>query len=211
MEAKSGVTLGMSMTEKQGGSDVRTNSTVAAPLDPSRREPGDLFALTGHKWFTSAPMSDGFFTLAYTDHGLACFLVPRWLDGKLRSATPIPLPPLPPPPPPPQSPLPLSIASCLAAHSYPTPSATLGERNAGLQFLRLKEKLGDKSNASSEVEYRAAKGWLVGEGKIGPRFATTTTSTTSTTTTISTTTTDNYDHHHHHHHLLIRRLHQHLS
>ena len=124
MDSKTGVTVGMSMTEKQGGSDVRTNSTVASPLDPSRREPGDLYSLTGHKWFTSAPMSDGFFTLAYTESGLSCFLVPRWVQG---------------------------------------------ERNKGLQFLRLKDKLGDKSNASSEVEYRAAKGWLVGQEGQGIR------------------------------------------
>ena len=76
---------GMSMTEKQGGSDVRANTTRATPLRPG----GSEYELSGHKWFTSAPMSDGFLTLAQTGpdgsnsgSGLSCFLVPRWLpDG----------------------------------------------------------------------------------------------------------------------------------
>lgn len=74
---------GMSMTEKQGGSDVRANTTRATPLRPG----GSEYELSGHKWFTSAPMSDGFLTLAQTgpdgsNSGLSCFLVPRWLpDG----------------------------------------------------------------------------------------------------------------------------------
>ncbi|KIC51908.1 acyl-CoA dehydrogenase family protein [Tateyamaria sp. ANG-S1] len=72
---KYSATLGMAMTEKQGGSDVRANTTRAV------RE-GDHWRLTGHKWFCSAPMSDGFLTLAQTDLGLTCFLMPRWLDGE---------------------------------------------------------------------------------------------------------------------------------
>jgi putative acyl-CoA dehydrogenase len=101
---KTGVTVGMAMTEKQGGSDVRSNTTRAVALGP----PGE-FELTGHKWFCSAPMSDAFVTLAHTEAGLSCFLVPRW---------------------------------------HPD-----GTRNPFL-IQRLKDKLGDRSNASSEIEYR---------------------------------------------------------
>ena len=114
----------MSMTEKQGGSDVRANTTVATPLSSGAggREPGAPYKLVGHKWFTSAPMSDGFLTLAQTPKGLSCFLVPRWLPD--------------------------------------------GSRNKGFKIMRLKEKMGDKSNASSEVEYDDAWGQLVGpEGR----------------------------------------------
>ena len=100
---KRGATLGMAMTEKQGGSDIRSNATRAEPADGHWR-------LTGHKWFCSAPMSDGFLTLARTGSGLTCFLVPRWLDG---------------------------------------------ERNA-IRLLRLKDKLGNRSNASAEIEYEGA-------------------------------------------------------
>jgi putative acyl-CoA dehydrogenase len=103
LSAKCGATLGMAMTEKQGGSDVRTNATRAEPADGH-------FRLTGHKWFCSAPMSDGFLTLAQAPGGLTCFLVPRWLDG---------------------------------------------ERN-GIRLLRLKDKLGNRSNASAEIEYEGA-------------------------------------------------------
>ncbi|KNC55860.1 acyl-CoA dehydrogenase domain-containing protein [Thecamonas trahens ATCC 50062] len=124
---KPGVTLGMSMTEKQGGSDVRANTTLATPVSGSAAARMGLTAeeaaaaphtLVGHKWFTSAPMSDAFITLAYTDEGMSAFLVPRWLES--------------------------------------------GERNAGFQVMRLKNKLGDRSNASSEVEYRDAVGFLMG-------------------------------------------------
>ncbi len=109
---KCGVTIGMAMTEKQGGSDVRANTTRAHPL-------GDrLYRLVGHKWFCSAPMSDGFLTLAYAEGGLSCFLVPR--------------------------------------------IAPDGSRN-GIQVMRLKDKLGNKSNASSEIEYHDAVAWLLGE------------------------------------------------
>ena len=111
---KKGITMGMAMTEKQGGSDVRANSTRAFPLDDARR----TFRLVGHKWFCSAPMCDGFLTLAYTDRGLSCFLVPRIKPD--------------------------------------------GERN-GIQVMRLKDKLGNKSNASSEIEYHDAYAELLGE------------------------------------------------
>ncbi|MBN9620611.1 MAG: acyl-CoA dehydrogenase family protein [Actinobacteria bacterium] len=110
--AKRGLIAGMSMTEKQGGSDVRANTTRAVPSADGS------FRLTGHKWFTSAPMSDLFLTLAQAPGGLSCFAVPRVLPD--------------------------------------------GARNA-FYLQRLKDKLGNKSNASSEVEYDAATGWLVGE------------------------------------------------
>ena len=110
---KPGVTLGMAMTEKQGGSDVRANTTRAEPAGVDGE-----YALVGHKWFCSAPMSDGFLTLAQTRGGLSCLLVPRV-----------------------------------------TPD---GERNA-IQIMRLKDKLGNKSNASSEIEYHGAIGRLLGE------------------------------------------------
>jgi putative acyl-CoA dehydrogenase len=112
MHRKFGVTIGMAMTEKQGGSDVRANTTRAV-----RRDDGG-YALTGHKWFCSAPMSDAFLTLAHTDNGLTCFLAPRW-----------------------------------------TPD---GERNA-IHLMRLKDKLGDRANASAEIEYHGAYAEMVGE------------------------------------------------
>lgn len=101
---KGSAILGMGMTEKQGGSDVRSNTTIATPID------GDdmLYRLVGHKWFTSAPMSDGFLVLAQAPGGLTCFLLPRVLPD--------------------------------------------GTRNT-LRIQRLKDKLGNRSNASSEVEY----------------------------------------------------------
>ncbi len=74
LDRKSGATMGMAMTEKQGGSDLRSNSTTATPE-------GDFYRLEGHKWFCSAPMSDGFLTLAQAPDGLTCFVVPRWLEG----------------------------------------------------------------------------------------------------------------------------------
>ena len=111
-ETKRGLIAGMSMTEKQGGSDVRANTTTATPADDG------TYTLVGHKWFTSAPMSDMFLTLAQAPGGLSCFLLPRVLpDG--------------------------------------TPNT--------IRFQRLKDKLGNKSNASSEIEYENALGWLVGE------------------------------------------------
>ena len=121
ISAKAGVTMGMSMTEKQGGSDVRANTTVAKPIDARDTGNGARYELWGHKWFTSAPMCDGFLTLAVTEGGSApsCFLVPRWLPD--------------------------------------------GTRNVGFQVMQLKDKLADRSNASSEVEYRGAFGTMVGE------------------------------------------------
>ena len=113
---KSAVTIGMGMTEKQGGTDVRANSTHAAPVGSPG--PGREYVLVGHKWFMSAPMCDAFLVLAQAQGGLSCFLVPRFLpDGRVNN----------------------------------------------LRFQRLKEKLGNRSNASSEVEFAAAHGWLVGE------------------------------------------------
>ncbi len=109
---KRGITLGMAMTEKQGGSDVRANTTRAEPAG------GGESALTGHKWFCSAPMSDGFLTLAYAPGGLTCFLVPR-----------------------------------ITAE---------GERNA-IRLMRLKDKLGNRSNASAEIEYHGARAVRLGE------------------------------------------------
>jgi putative acyl-CoA dehydrogenase len=111
-ETKRGLIAGMSMTEKQGGSDVRTNTTRAV------READGTYRLTGHKWFTSAPMSDVFLTLAQAPGGLSCFLVPRVLPD--------------------------------------------GTRNT-LFLQRLKDKLGNRSNASAELEYDAAYAQLVGE------------------------------------------------
>ena len=114
---KKSVTIGMAMTEKQGGSDVRANTTKADAINESGA--GQLYALTGHKWFCSAPMSDAFLVLANTDDKqLSCFLVPRWLES--------------------------------------------GEKNA-MYIQRLKSKLGNQSNASSEIEFRGAHGWLLGE------------------------------------------------
>jgi len=109
--SKSAVTMGMAMTEKQGGSDVRANSTRAVP-------DGDGFRLFGHKWFCSAPMCDGFLTLAMTGAGITCFVVPRWLPD--------------------------------------------GTRNP-FTILRLKDKLGNKANASSEIEYNGTFAHRLGE------------------------------------------------
>jgi putative acyl-CoA dehydrogenase len=112
---KRGLIAGMSMTEKQGGSDVRANTTAASPIGEG------LYRIMGHKWFTSAPMSDFFLTLAQAPGGLSCFLLPRVLPD--------------------------------------------GSRNA-IHLQRLKDKLGNRSNASAEVEYDDATGWLVGaEGR----------------------------------------------
>jgi putative acyl-CoA dehydrogenase len=119
--SKQGLCAGMSMTEKQGGSDVRANSTTATPA-------GDgTYRITGHKWFTSAPMGDLFMVLAQAPGGLSCFLLPRVLPG-----------------------------------------APGGARN-GMRLMRLKDKLGNRSNASAEVEYEDAVAWLVGEEGRGLR------------------------------------------
>ncbi|NBB91718.1 MAG: DNA alkylation response protein [Gammaproteobacteria bacterium] len=120
---KRGVTLGMAMTEKQGGSDVRANTTRATPL--TERGAGREYELVGHKWFCSAPMCDAFLTLAQTDDGLSCFLVPRFRpDGS------------------------------------PNP----------FRIMRLKDKLGNRSNASSEIEYPGT--WAVMVGQPGRGVAT---------------------------------------
>jgi putative acyl-CoA dehydrogenase len=113
---KDGVLMGMGMTEKQGGSDVRANTTRAVPVGGGG--PAGEYRLTGHKWFTSAPMCDAFLVLAQAPGGLSCFLLPRF-----------------------------------------TPD---GEPNH-LRLQRLKDKLGNRSNASSEVELEGAGAWLVGE------------------------------------------------
>ena len=113
---KVGNTIGMGMTEKQGGSDVRSNSTRAFPVGAAGA--GRLYELVGHKWFFSAPMCDGFLVLAQAAGGLSCFLLPRFAPD--------------------------------------------GSRNA-IRIQRLKDKLGDWSNASSEVEFQGASAWLVGE------------------------------------------------
>jgi putative acyl-CoA dehydrogenase len=113
---KKGALCGMGMTEKQGGSDVRANTTTARPLNGAG--PGAEYEITGHKWFFSAPMCDAFLVLAQADGGLSCFLMPRF-----------------------------------------TPD---GERNR-IHLQRLKDKLGNRSNASSEVEFRGAWARLVGE------------------------------------------------
>jgi putative acyl-CoA dehydrogenase len=115
---KRGLTAGMSMTEKQGGSDVRANTTAAV------RQGDGSYRITGHKWFTSAPMGDLFMVLAQAPGGLSCFLLPRILPD--------------------------------------------GTRNA-MRLMRLKDKLGNRSNASAEVEYENATVWLVGEEGRGVR------------------------------------------
>jgi putative acyl-CoA dehydrogenase len=113
--AKTGATLGMGMTEKQGGTDVRANTTRA---DPAGHPASGEHVLTGHKWFMSAPMSDAFLVLAQAPGGLSCFLLPRFLpDGSVNA----------------------------------------------LRLVRLKDKLGNRSNASAEVELEGAHAWLVGE------------------------------------------------
>lgn len=111
-EEKQYLTAGMSMTEKQGGSDVRANTTTATA------QPDGTYLINGHKWFTSAPMSDVFLTLAQTDAGVTCFVLPRVL-----------------------------------------PDGTVN----GMRLQRLKTKLGNHSNASSEVEYVNAVGWRLGD------------------------------------------------
>jgi putative acyl-CoA dehydrogenase len=113
MEQKKSVTIGMGMTEKQGGTDVRANITEATPLGSD-----GLFAITGHKWFMSAPMCDAFLILAQAPKGLSCFLLPRFrADGSLNA----------------------------------------------IRIERLKDKLGNRSNASSEVTFLGAEARLVGE------------------------------------------------
>lgn len=116
VQAKAGVTMGMGMTEKQGGSDVRANTTRAEFAESNAW--GACYRLTGHKWFFSAPMCDAFLVLAQTPAGLGCFFLPRVLpDGALNA----------------------------------------------IAIQRLKDKLGNHANASSEVEFNGALAWRVGE------------------------------------------------
>ncbi|MES2940869.1 MAG: isovaleryl-CoA dehydrogenase [Pseudomonadota bacterium] len=121
---KPGLTMGMGMTEKQGGSDVRANTTQARP--DGQDAWGRRFCIDGHKWFMSAPMCDAFLVLAQSDAGLGCFFLPRVLpDGSLNA----------------------------------------------IRIQRLKDKLGNKANASSEVEFHGATAWLVGdEGRGVPQI-----------------------------------------
>ena len=119
---KPGALAGMGMTEKQGGSDVRANTTVARPINGGG--PGGEYEITGHKWFFSAPMCDAFLILAQAEGGISCFLFPRW-----------------------------------------TPD---GERNR-FRLQRLKDKLGNRSNASSEIEFDGAWARMVGEEGAGVR------------------------------------------
>lgn len=113
---KQSLSIGMAMTEKQGGSDVRRNSTKAYPI--GQPGAGMEYELVGHKFFVSAPMCDGFLVLAQAAGGISCFLVPRWRPD--------------------------------------------GSKNP-LQVIRLKDKMGNVSNASSETELRGAFGWLIGD------------------------------------------------
>ena len=118
---KKSIWLGMGMTEKQGGSDVRANETIAVPVAETGR--GKAYLLTGHKWFFSAPMCDAHLVVAKTEQdGLACFFVPRWLED--------------------------------------------GTKN-NIQVQRLKEKVGNRSNSSSEVEFKNAWGIMIGEAGRG--------------------------------------------
>lgn len=122
IERKSAGTVGYFMTEKQGGSDLRANVTVARPV--GKRGPGEKYLVNGHKWFASVPMSDCYLTVAHTEGGISCLFVPRRLpDGRLN----------------------------------------------GIKINRLKGKLGNKANASSEIEYHDAEAILVGEEGRGTR------------------------------------------
>ncbi|MDQ4061238.1 MAG: acyl-CoA dehydrogenase family protein, partial [Pseudomonadota bacterium] len=121
--SKTGCTVGMAMTEKQGGSDLRATITTARPANGATGL-GAEYLLTGHKWFFSVPQSDVFLTLAQTDKGLSCFVLPGWLPD--------------------------------------------GSRNR-IVIQRLKDKCGNKSNASSEIEYRDAWGRMLGEEGRGIR------------------------------------------
>ncbi|MFC4160255.1 isovaleryl-CoA dehydrogenase [Chitinimonas lacunae] len=115
LQRKHGGLIGMGMTEKQGGSDVRSNATVAVA-------DGEGWRLTGHKWFFSAPQCDAHLVLAQTEAGLSCFVVPRWQPDDSRNP---------------------------------------------VLIQRLKDKVGNRSNASSEVEFAGAWGWLLGEAGRG--------------------------------------------
>ncbi|CAB3710058.1 isovaleryl-CoA dehydrogenase [Achromobacter marplatensis] len=120
LAAKRSALIGMGLTEKQGGSDLRAVSTRAVPLGAPGR--GNAYELVGHKWFFSVPQADAHLVLAQTDEGLSCFFVPRWIPD--------------------------------------------GPRNA-IRVRRLKDKLGNRSNASGEVEFEGAWGVMVGESGRG--------------------------------------------
>lgn len=123
IQQKSAGTIGYFMTEKHGGSDLRANVTVARPV--GRRGPGETYLVNGHKWFASVPMSDAYLTVAQTEGGVSCLLVPRRRsDGSLN----------------------------------------------GITINRLKDKLGNRANASSEIEYHDAQAFLVGEEGKGVRM-----------------------------------------
>ncbi|MEZ5482674.1 MAG: acyl-CoA dehydrogenase family protein [Porticoccaceae bacterium] len=113
---KTGVSIAFTSTEKQGGSDIRSNSTLAKPT--GKTGPGEEYLITGHKWFCSPAGADVIFVVAQTANGPGCFLVPRWLPD--------------------------------------------GTRNP-ISLERLKDKLGNKSNASTELEFESTHGWLIGE------------------------------------------------
>ena len=122
-DQKRGLLIGMGMTEKQGGTDVLSNTTRADPI--AQAGPGEAYRITGHKWFFSVPQSDAHLILAQAKAGLSCFFLPRLLPD--------------------------------------------GSRNA-IRLERLKEKLGNRSNASSEAEFTDATGWLLGEEGDGIRL-----------------------------------------
>ena len=122
LTAKTSMTIGMGMTEKQGGSDLRSNTTRAVPVDAGGRR--RTYRLTGHKWFFSVPTADAHLVLARAHEAFSCFYVPRWLED--------------------------------------------GTRN-NIRLQRLKDKLGNRSNASGEVEFQDALGVLVGEEGRGIR------------------------------------------
>ncbi len=119
VDEKAGLTIGMAMTEKQGGSDVRANATRAIRI--GRDGQGEVYELVGHKFFVSAPMCDAFLVLAQAPGGLTCFLAPRWRPDRTKNP---------------------------------------------IEIIRLKRKMGNLSNASSETEWRGALAWRVGpEGR----------------------------------------------
>lgn len=122
IQQKAAGTIGYFMTEKQGGSDLRANATVARPV--GKRGPGETYLVNGHKWFASVPMSDAYLTVAQTEGGVSCLLIPRR-----------------------------------------RPDGTLN----GIRINRLKDKLGNRANASSEIEYHDAEAFLVGEEGKGVR------------------------------------------
>ena len=139
VQAKHGVMMGMGMTEKQGGSDVRANTTRAEYTGYTGDTAwGRCYRLVGHKWFFSAPMCDAFLVLAQAPGGLSCFFMPRVLpDGGMNGN--------------------------LDGNPNGNPSGNPGGNLNAIAIQRLKDKLGNHANASSEVEFNGALAWLVGE------------------------------------------------